>query len=288
MNKLDAPNFDDHAALENLSNNFRVRSFPRLQRHVAKIKNGYDQYIAAQGNVSAIMPVAIPNITGKLLRGHYASPNTDLPHIKEMRTKTEGNTCPMCGSLHSGTLDHVMPKEAHPAFAIFGKNLVPACKCNSRRGSTLVGRKGGERILHPYFDNVLRERILSARFDDLGAIPRISVHIILDPLHPDHAAVRFHLDSIVRKTGILTYLAGRWAKLITTPRVVAADLRRNPDSRNHLETILRDERDRTDESRDSKNNWDSVFLSGLLDDHVVNWIFATMMQPGRRPNAPLL
>lgn len=288
MNRLDAPVFDDHAALDNLSNNHLVGSFPRLQRHVAKIKNGYAQYVAAQGNACAILPVTIPKTTGRLLRGHYASPNADLPHINEMRARSESNTCPMCGSLHSGTLDHVMPKEDHPAFAIFGMNLVPACKCNSKRGRATTGPGVGERILHPYFDDVLRERIVSARFENLGAVPHISVHMVLDPAHFEHAAARFHFDSIVRKTGVLTYLAGRWAKLIKTPKVIAADLRRNPVSRNHLKTVLEDERERTDESRDSLNNWDSVFLSGLIEDDVVDWIFATMTRLGRLPNTPLL
>jgi len=50
-------------------------------------------------------------------------------------------------------------KTDFPAFAIFGRNLVPACKCNSKRSTLLIGPNPGERILHPYYDDVLGERL---------------------------------------------------------------------------------------------------------------------------------
>lgn len=71
--------------------------------------------------------------------------------------------CPMCGSLHSGTLDHIFPQSDYPEFAVFSRNLVPACKCNSKRQNDLLGDGQGERILHPYYDVCLGERLLSAR-----------------------------------------------------------------------------------------------------------------------------
>jgi len=36
---------------------------------------------------------------------------------------------------------------------------VPACKCNSKRSTLLIGPNPGERILHPYYDDVLGERL---------------------------------------------------------------------------------------------------------------------------------
>jgi hypothetical protein len=289
MNRLDAPTFfDDRAALDDLSNNVRAASYPRLKRHIRVLKAGYEQYLAVNGNVRAVLPVQIPKITGKFLNRHYSSPNSDLWYIDEIRDRSGVNTCPMCGSLHSGTLDHVMPKALHPAFALLGLNLVPACKCNNERSSAISGPKAGERVLHPYFDDVLKERILAAHFDDLGAIPRTSVRMVLALNHPDHAAVQFHFDNVVQKTGILTYLEKCWSKLIVRPWVIAVALRHNPTSREELVNIIEEERERNDDYRDSKNNWDSIFLSGLLDADVIDWIFATMSRPGRSANCPLL
>lgn len=194
----------------------------------------------------------------------------------------------MCGSLHSGTLDHVMDRANHPAFSIFLPNLVPACKCNSKRSKALVGQNPGERILHPYFDDVLRERIVSASFSDLGPAPHIETRIILETNNENYSAAVFHHDNILMRTDIHSYLIDQWCKLVQMPDTVASDLKINPTTRDDLFAILYDERDRIDRSRGSKNNWDSVFISGLLDEHVLDWLFEKFSHPGRLSNSSLL
>lgn len=288
MNKLERPTYDDDAALDALAGNPLLGSHPTLQSHVATLKAAYMQYVAASGDVRAVAPVALPATTATHLRGHYGSPPKALAHIAEIRMRSDSNTCPMCGSLHSGTLDHVMDKEGHPAFSIFSQNLVPACKCNSKRLKPLVGPNPGERILHPYFDSVLSERIVAAYLTDLGAIPRIETRIVLDPINPHFAAASFHHDSVIMRTGIHGYLLSRWAKLMLRPWLIFPELRLNPVDRSEFVSIIGAELVRNDEIRDSKNNWDSVFLSGLLDDHVVDWLYAQLIKPGRLPNGPLL
>ena len=288
MNKLPPPTYDDNAALDSLAGNKQLGSYPRLVRHVPKIKAGYAQYLSANGDVSAIRQVTIPKITAKLLCGHYGSPPAALAYITAMRTESDSNTCPMCGSLHSGTLDHVMDKENYPAFSIFAQNLVPACKCNSKRLKPLIGRDPGERILHPYFDTVLSERIVAARFTDLGPAPHVETRIILDIGHPQYAAAVFHHDSVVMRTSIHGYLSKRWAILMRGPGLTVPDLKRNPIDRDELSAMIQDERNRTDDSRESRNNWDSVFLSGLLEDYVIDWLYPRFNQLGRRPGGSLL
>lgn len=287
MNKIERPTHDDNAALDALARNPNVGSYPGLKCHVAKLKAGYAQYIAVNGDVRAIAPVVLLDSTAVHLRGHYSSPPQALAHIKEMRNESDPNTCPMCGSLHSGTLDHLMDKEDHPAFSIFTLNLVPSCKCNSKRLKLLVGPNAGERILHPYFDAVLAERIIAARFTDLGTVPRVETQIILDAGNPDFAAAAFHHDSVVMRTAIHGYLSKRWIKLCLQPRLIVPDLIRNPDSKVDLVAIIEAERDRIDKSRDSKNNWDSVLLSGLLDCKVIDWLYKRLVKPGRKPNTAL-
>ena len=288
MNKLIRPTYDDSSALDALASNKLLGSFPRLKRHLPKLKAGYIQYVAANGDVTAVSPVILPKITARFLRGHYGSPPRALEHITTMRLDSDANTCPMCGSLHSGTLDHLMDKENHPAFAIFAQNLVPACKCNSKRLKPLVGPNAGERILHPYFDTVLAERIVAARFTDLGPVPHVETRIVLDAAHPHHAAAVFHHDSVVMRTAIHRYLGRQWAMLMRRPLLAVSDLRRDPVDRLELQTMIRSERDRIDESRESRNNWDSVFLTGLLDDHVLDWLYGRFCQGDRRPGDTLL
>ena len=141
MNKLDRPIYDDEAALDVLANNPRIGSYPALQLHVATLKAAYTQYCAVNGNVSAVAPVVLPAQIAAHLRGHYKSPPQSLAHIKALRENSSSKTCSMCGSLHGGTLDHLMDKDTYPAFSIFTQNLVPACLCNSKRPAALVGSK---------------------------------------------------------------------------------------------------------------------------------------------------
>jgi hypothetical protein len=64
--------------------------------------------------------------------------------------------CPFCGLSESSTLDHYLPKELNPQFAIFPKNLVPCCPlCNTRKRDKVLDEETDIRIfLHPYFDDI--------------------------------------------------------------------------------------------------------------------------------------
>ena len=128
----------------------------------------------------------------------------------------------------SGTLDHLLPKTDFPAFAIFGKNLVPACKCNSKRSTLLTGANPGERILHPYFDDILGQRLFVARFDEPGPVPRITLRPLLDAHDPNFTAVRFHITNIVERTSIIRYLKTSWIGMLRRPGLAAAELRQGP------------------------------------------------------------
>src|SRR5262249_22022126 len=152
-------------------------------------------------------------------------------YIDEIRRRGGVAVCPMCGSMGSGTLDHVLPKTTHASFAVFGLNLVPACKCNSLRGADLTGNNAGERILHPYFDDILGQRLLAGRFEDLGPAPRISLRLLLAAGHPQYAAVDFHVDNVVKRTQIKDYLHRSWCRLVGGPGRTTVELRHDPPTR---------------------------------------------------------
>ncbi|MEE4454402.1 HNH endonuclease signature motif containing protein [Novosphingobium resinovorum] len=288
MNRLDLPVFDNDAALDELANNALLASHPHLLPYVDAIKLGYAQYQAAQGNAHAVLNIALPANIGGFLKGHYASPPKVIEFIDRLRDEGEINTCPMCGSFFSGTLDHIFPKEDFAVFAIFGLNLVPACKCNSRRGTALIGPGPGERVLHPYFDDVLDQRLLGAHFEDLGQAPLTSIQLLIDPADADYAAVAYHYRRIVMRTRIADFMRRSWSKLIVRPSNIAMELRHNPQTRGDLEEVLERQREREDDVAESRNNWKSVFLTGLLEDEVVDWMFDHLSRPGRDPDGALL
>jgi hypothetical protein len=289
MNRLDpSEDFDDAGALDALGLNTRLKSYPDFATEIPALKAGYIQYAAASGNAHAILKVPLPDAIQAQLKSLYVSPSNELPHINRMRAESDANCCPMCGSFHSGTLDHLLPKTDYPEFAIFGRNLVPACKCNSKRSTLLIGPNPGERILHPYYDDILGERLFVARFDDPGSVPRITLRPLLEPHDPNHKGVRFHMANIVERTSIMRYLKRSWMDMLRRPSLTAAELRNAPAIRQDLEDILALELDRQDDTHGSKNNWRSVFIAGLLDDPVLDWLIAAFQRPNYKPDGPLL
>lgn len=289
MNKLNLPAFfNDQTAIQALANNHLLKSYPALLPHLAAIQAGYAQYVAVGGDAKAVLPVALPESVKVFLRGHYASPPKAIDYIDKIRLDGEVKTCPMCGSMSGGTLDHVLPKTDFAAFAVFGLNLVPACKCNGLRSTTLTGPGPGQRILHPYFDAILADRLLAARFDDLGPVPRVSIRALLDPADPAYPGVQFHVANVVARTHVTAWLRDQWIKLVRKPSLVIRDLRTNPASREDLVAILEEELATQDEAYESKNSWYSMFAAGLLDADVIDWLYLRLSQPGRADNAELV
>lgn len=287
MNKLPRPPYDDAVILQNLARNKRVKSYPHLQAEMATLQLAYAQYEGAGGNVHHVAPVTISNAIATYLKGHYESPGKDLSHIGALRDDHEHRACPMCGSLHSGTLDHLLPQADYAAFALFSANLVPACKCNSKRGDVVAGAAGG-RVLHPYFDHCLTERLIRGDFSDLGAVPEVTLQLCIDGAHPDYAAVTFHVATVVSRSAILRYLRDRWAALCRKPSLAIRALSRNPPTEAALLHTLSDELELLDDEHCSKNNWNSAFVAGLMEPPVVSWLYERMCIPGRVPNGPLV
>lgn len=288
MNKIPIPTNNNAAAFQALAMNNRVGSYPNLQLLVAPVQLSYLQYLAVSGNPFLVQNQVVNGVQSDFLKQHYKSPPIDLAFITELRESTEHLICPMCGSMHRGTLDHYLPKNTYPIFSIFSLNLVPACKCNSKRKEVIIGLNLGERILHPYFDMCLSERLVTAKFNDLGSVPSVSVALVVPTNHPDYAAIDFHFRTIVKRTAICGYLANRWSKLCLKPSRVVRAFEQNIHDLKDLQKLLEAEREAQDELHDGKNNWDSIFVAGLLDPPVLNWLVKQFSKPGRAPDAPLV
>ncbi len=71
-----------------------------------------------------------------------------------LKTLPRNNRCPFCSYGPVETLDHVLPKDIYPGFAVAPTNLVGSCdRCNRLKGEAApTGPDDG--FLHPYFDRV--------------------------------------------------------------------------------------------------------------------------------------
>lgn len=164
MNKIKRPILKESKAVRELTSNARLKKHADLSGRENDILMAYKEYIKTCGR---------PNLTNynKLgapleaaLKYYYENPPQSHKEIDLMRSKSVNSLCPMCGSMHRGSLDHILPKAIYPEFSLFTRNLVPACKCNQSKGVTSA--TNGSRILHPYYDEILKERLLIAKISN--------------------------------------------------------------------------------------------------------------------------
>jgi hypothetical protein len=286
MNRIPVPtiegeSIDDYAILFKLARNYRLSVFPLLLNEEATIAGAYTKYLAANGNaqlISAVNP-GCGNALKSLYESTYrkATPK-DLQPLKKYRKQSLDLVCPMCGSSGTPTLDHVLPQSKFPEFAIFSLNLVPACNCNSLRQDKTTGAHG-ERVLHPYFDAILSKRLL--RMDAVPPLenPELRLVILLDEGDPMLKAVKFHVKNVVMKTAILDRLIKRWAQLIREPVLVLPTLPSGPVAIGDLEMAIDDELNRLDVLHESKNNWESIFIAGLKEPGVLQFLLGRVNSP---------
>lgn len=286
MKKLSIPLIDDVSAFQRIANNSRLTSYPHLKELVGSVSAAYKAY-----EKSIVRPFFVfrplTDDQAVYLQGHFKSPPRDVGFIKKMRRDSDSKECSMCGSLHSGTLDHYFSKNSFPQFSLFSKNLVPACKCNSKRGEKVYGTSPDQRILHPYYDECMSERIVRAQFEDLGAVPRVSLALMTPHTHPQYSAIAFHVSEIVQKSAIRGYLADRWSSLFRKPSLVVRAFERNFADRADVHSSLSAELDKLDDLHGGKNNWNSVFVAGLLEPLTLTWLSARLSDVTRAPDAPL-
>lgn len=265
MKSLIPPPINDIRITSVLSDNTRLSrtSFPHLKNELCAVTNGYKDYENQKGNALSVANVGISEELSEGLKKNYKNPPTEISFVKSIR-RSSPSVCPMCGSLKTSTLDHLFPKDDYPCFAIFSKNLVPACDCNSKRGITLLD--GDKRILHPYYDLFLNDRLLSCRIIPDNEFPLVRIELHYE--QPDHAefeSIRFHAEKIVLPSGLINWLESEWdtttlapfSKIQTLPIGRPIDIE---ECKNCLEDALM----RHDVGFGTPNNWFSIFTHGVL------------------------
>jgi hypothetical protein len=249
-------------------------SFPHLRNQLPTVLGCYQQYIDEEGNALNINPAGVSSELQTGLKKNYSSPPNSLQYIKQIRASSP-RVCPMCGSLKTTSLDHVLPKEHYPEFSIFSKNLVPACDCNTKRKTDTRNLATGARVLHPYFDAALSHRQLSCLIRPRPDFPYVEIKIgYVNPADPLITSLKFHVQKIVQPSGLVGWLESQWGSLAEYPGGVVHTL---PPTQvatiDELRGYLEDALKRHDRNYGTPNNWFSIFIHGLLESEgVLPWL----------------
>lgn len=273
MKKLAPPSVDDDALAQTLSTNCRLSSFPDLRNNLPALIKQYSDYIQAQGNPWQIASLGFCSPLNEAIKRHYSVPPESLGFIKELRDTGSPDVCPMCGSFGTGTLDHFLPKSGYPELAIFSRNLVPACSCNTKRSTVVKGTISSEHVLHPYFENCLNQRLLTSLFEGNLDNPAVKIKICCDVTH-QRQAIEFHIEQIIKRNNIICWLEKKWANLRRRPKMVISTLPQTgsiirTDANTAVKELLEDK----DEEFETPNNWLSIFLHGLINSPgAIDWL----------------
>jgi hypothetical protein len=267
LKKLDFPLVDDLEQTTVLSENDGLyqTSYPHLRNRLNDVLACYHSYCEHEGNALLINSLGLEDPLKSGLKSNYSSPPNSLSYIEEIRLSSP-RVCPMCGSLKPSTLDHILPKEDYAEYAIYSRNLVPACDCNIKRGRTLIDRDASERVLHPYFDSCLTQRLLSCEISPDPTFPMVEIRIkYLASSHLHAGNVRFHTENIVLRAGLLNWLTSQWSSAVDYPSAVIQTLPHSLiASAWDMQLALEDALARNDRSLGTPNNWQSIFVHGLL------------------------
>jgi hypothetical protein len=280
VKRLNPPKIRDEQILDILAANTSLKktSYPHLKRQLQNVKDGYQDYLQNRGNA---WQLTNPNLNEDLktaLVTHYKSPPQGVNYLEGIRNSSP-EVCPMCGGFHPTTLDHILPKEDYPTWAIFSKNLVPACGCNMKRGTALKGQRQTQaRILHPYFDDVLSARQLTTTITNKADFGWLKATIsYVNDQHEQIESIKFHTINVVIKAGIENWFRGRLGMLKERPYTIIRTLpKREQIQLVDLQTILENCLDDHDFEFGTPNNWHSILLHGLLHaPHIHNWLVQT-------------
>lgn len=277
MKKMGSPLVDDNDILLKLADNHNLHktSYPYLRNKLNLIQQQYLHYDDKAGNALEILGATITPRLKSGLHSNYKSPPKELDFIDKLR-ESSPDICPMCGSFHSSTLDHLLPKEDYPEWSVFSRNLVPACQCNSKRGRILKGNAAqNERVLHPYYDEVLSQRNVSCRILTNDNYRLITIDIIcIAPNGPNFNAIKYHINKVVKRAGIVKWLEKQWPKIRHEPSCILQTLDGTLNNLAELRALLEKLLYRLDTRHGTPNNWDSIFVHGILNSPgVIDWLF---------------
>lgn len=157
MRHLHPPMIDDVQILDDIIAAKRKPRRTELRAIQPQVIGAYAQYIAEAPEVENLTKIHFTEPQSSALMHAYEVATEPMVRLRAtLLEPVVVARCPFCGIGEASTLDHYLPKDENPQFAVFSKNLVPCCSvCNTRKSDVLMDKATRVRcFLHPYYDEV--------------------------------------------------------------------------------------------------------------------------------------
>lgn len=176
MRTLPPPGVDEHDLYDRLRERRRRATADILLGARNLVFGAYSQY--KSGELCSLEPVIGDEIIAEKVRSNYVVLRSGALVDDGAKILARSRICCLCGLRASSELDHYLPKEIFPEFAVYTVNLVPACGvCNKAKDEAYKTDCGDPAFIHAYLDQLpTTERYLrvTLTFDD-GVIPSFEV-----------------------------------------------------------------------------------------------------------------
>jgi hypothetical protein len=200
MRTLSPPDLEAEEVYKRISSGRREPTRGRLVASEAKVFEAYRRYGDASGLCALLDPADVLPARPADLTGNYAYLGKTLPEWRgAILANTRAGKCPMCSVGRASTLDHYLPENVFPEFAVLPLNLVPACSICQTHKRELYRNATAPLFLHLYFDQLPSdEQFLFAAVTVLGT--GVSLDYWIDPpssMAPDLAQrLRAHFSRL--------------------------------------------------------------------------------------------
>lgn len=129
----------------------------RLELLEADVLDRYDDFHLSRTELELLPRLKWKKLSREALRHCYDGGGSGLALLKKVFVgglSTQARMrCPYCMMRQPGTIDHFLPLDHYPEFAVLVANWVFVCeRCNRRKGAGLVDQPRS--VLNPYFDGI--------------------------------------------------------------------------------------------------------------------------------------
>ena len=220
-------------------------------------------YLEHSGNPEKIKPWGlIVKADGKKFSNLYSSPKEGSiqgPLLQGLRER-KLQICPACGEEGTpNTLDHYLPKDSYPEFAITAANLSPMCDiCQGEKLAETLTSDDERIFVHPYYDEFLDEQIVELEFDKpLSFPPSVNLRPSSSLTAEQTALVSRHIGGLSLMRRYNHFFKDEYMRLLR----LTSDIR--ADGQNLREQLVNFRRMA---SYKSVNSWPHVFYAGVIAD----------------------